>query len=127
MASDFPRLRRIAASSRSGRLDHVVALGLQESGQAGPVAAGAFHREGHDGLTEAARPGQQFGVAGRRGGHPDRGGCSVADRATRLVDRGGDVDVGVGVDADPHLSGGTGCGRSGSLPQQAGDRIGHSP
>jgi hypothetical protein len=79
---------------RPVHLPHHLTLAGQKPGQAGPIAAGAFHPECLD-LAQALGPGQQRPIAPGRGRHPGRG-----QTAAQLVQGAGDMKVAVGVDAD---------------------------
>jgi len=75
-------------------LEHDLAVGDQEAGQGGAVAAGALHTPGVD-LAEPPGPGEQVPVAGGGGRDADRG-----QAAAECVLGVGDVDVQMGVDPD---------------------------
>jgi hypothetical protein len=105
-------------------LHHLLVVGGQEAGQPSAVAAGALHAPG-DGLAEGARPGQQLPVAG--GGGRDR---DAGHGAAELIGGVGDVDLGVGVDADGELRRGGVCdagdGRLLSVTGRGGTRAGRA-
>ena len=69
------------------------------AGQPGAVGAGALDADQLD-LTEAAQPAEQAAVAGRR-----RVERLDAEQRAVVVERGGDMDVEVGVDAPVIRSG----------------------
>lgn len=95
---------------RAAHLQHPDLLGRQVPGQPGPVGPGALHPDGLN-LTEIVEEGQQVAVAGR-GGRERLGPQDLAEPVTR----GGDVDVGVGVDtADDNLRGQCHSGHAGPL------------
>jgi hypothetical protein len=83
-------------------LEDLLAVGAQEAGQRGAVAAGPLDPERGD-FAELPRPVQQVLVASRAGGH-QRAGNTPAE----LVTRGCDVHLAVGVDPDSD-AGGLGC------------------
>jgi hypothetical protein len=82
-------------------LDHDLAVGVQEAGQAGTVGAGAFHAPCLD-LAESAGPGEQ-GLVAVRGGRDAGGGHAPAE----LIACVGDVDVEVG--STPTVTGERSC------------------
>ena len=105
-------------------LDHPHAFAVQVAGETGPVGAGALD-PGQLHLTEATEPPQQCSIALGCGGER-----LDAYQAAPLVERGGDVDVEVGVDprGDPQWHGGhrhpfIGTG-AGVAPHPAGRRTG---
>ena len=95
-----------APAVRPVHLDDVDVLAGEVAGQADAEAAGALDADAVDG-AEAAEPGEQLAVAGRGGGEA---------LGAELVERGGDVDVAVGVDAAGDQAGvGSGDGHGCSL------------
>jgi hypothetical protein len=86
-------------------LDDDLAVGAQPARKPSAVAAGAFHADAVNG-AQRARPGKQRGVAGGGGG--DRPGV---EQPAGLVERGG--DVGVGVVSTPRVTSTAGSGRVG--------------
>jgi hypothetical protein len=94
------------------QLHHPLVMSIQESGQAGAVAAGALDRP-HPQATVLVGQLQQLLVASRSGRHRHGGG----GRAGGHDHHGGGVGVLVGVDADDDLDGVCQHGhRVGSLP-----------
>ena len=78
---------------RAVHLDHPDARRGQAPGQARAVAAGALDADQGDG-PEPAQPAQQASVSGRGGGEPLN-----AQQPADGIQRGRDVQVGVGVHA----------------------------
>jgi hypothetical protein len=80
-------------------LDDQLAVGAQPACKPGAVAASAFHADAIH-RPEPPRPAKQRSIAARGGGN-----CPGAKRPAGLVERDGDVAVGMGVDAegDEHL------------------------
>jgi hypothetical protein len=74
-------------------LDHLDPTGAQEPGQARPVGAGAFDTDEGD-WAERAQPAEQLVVAG--GGRLE---ALHAQQPADVIDRGGHVDIEVGVDS----------------------------
>ena len=122
MGSDLPRRRRRWRLGRSTSTTVTPAWG-EVAGKAGAVGARPLH-PGPDEATVTTGPGHQLVEAG--GGHWDG---QRAQWPAELVQQAGDVDLGVGIDAEDdlcglicHGGGAPGSGRTGAPPAGTADR-----
>jgi hypothetical protein len=90
IGSDLPRCRRVRRSGRRPRPPHL--LVEQVAGQAGTVAAGAFHAD-HTDLAVAAKPAQQLPVAATISRE-----LLVAEQPSLGIKHGSVIGVTMGVD-----------------------------